>query len=410
MTLSGCPSETTVVNKATNRTTWMTYDAAGRVKTDGTYAMTWDPDDSMLKRGATEADSEFYVYDANGERIGRTDREVWNWTIRDAAGRAVREYESAYYPSNSVWLWVEDRFYRDGQPMVVEREAAEGGTWYLHTDHLGSVRVVTNQAGKQISRHVYAPYGTELTSIRQAVARGFDEQSQRFTGHERDFTGGTMVENQNQLDYMHARYYSPALGRFLSVDPVLDVKRATAEPQSWNRYSYVINNPLRYTDPTGKLVANLRDTEAEIKRRKLEEERKKLVTYARVLSDRVKSGQLDSKKAVDIYYAKAVELTKGKKDATMNSLIVATGAAFTIRGTVSNNLTRPSMGQDTLHHYFINATNTYSGVPVWLQSFGANVLLRWEGDTEDRDANNFGAVYGDVLQRYPSTPPSEVMP
>ncbi|HSP14398.1 MAG TPA: RHS repeat-associated core domain-containing protein [Thermoanaerobaculia bacterium] len=42
------------------------------------------------------------------------------------------------------------------------------------------------------------------------------------------------------------------LGRFLSVDPAMDIKKALAEPQRWNRYAYVMNNPLRYTDPTGK--------------------------------------------------------------------------------------------------------------------------------------------------------------
>lgn len=41
-------------------------------------------------------------------------------------------------------------------------------------------------------------------------------------------------------------------GRFLSVDPVLDLKQATRSPQAWNRYTYVLNNPVRFTDPTGK--------------------------------------------------------------------------------------------------------------------------------------------------------------
>src|SRR5688572_21857163 len=51
---------------------------------------------------------------------------------------------------------------------------------------------------------------------------------------------------------MHARYYDDGLGRFLSVDPVLDTQKALKEPQRWNRYSYVTNNPLRYVDPDGR--------------------------------------------------------------------------------------------------------------------------------------------------------------
>jgi uncharacterized protein RhaS with RHS repeats len=52
------------------------------------------------------------------------------------------------------------------------------------------------------------------------------------------------------LDYFGARYYSGAQGRFSSPDPLLNSGRPW-EPQSWNRYAYTLNNPLRYTDPTG---------------------------------------------------------------------------------------------------------------------------------------------------------------
>jgi hypothetical protein len=57
---------------------------------------------------------------------------------------------------------------------------------------------------------------------------------------------------------MHARYFNPNFGRFLSVDPVLDMKEAMTEPQNWNRYAYVSNNPMKYLDPDGrfKLTAN----------------------------------------------------------------------------------------------------------------------------------------------------------
>ena len=54
-----------------------------------------------------------------------------------------------------------------------------------------------------------------------------------------------------ELDYMHARYCSPVLGRFLSVDPKL-LQRATKKPQRWNRYTYAINNPLKFVDPDGR--------------------------------------------------------------------------------------------------------------------------------------------------------------
>jgi RHS repeat-associated protein len=78
----------------------------------------------------------------------------------------------------------------------------------------------------------------------------------KFTGHERDFNIGTSSENSNYLDYMHARYYNANLGRFLSVDPAMDLKKTMRSPQMWNRYAYVVNNPLRYTDPDGREHVN----------------------------------------------------------------------------------------------------------------------------------------------------------
>src|SRR5262249_41376042 len=57
-------------------------------------------------------------------------------------------------------------------------------------------------------------------------------------------------------DYFHARYYDPGLGRFLSVDPIIDVQNAAKNPQAWNRYVYVRNNPVRFTDPTGRYTCD----------------------------------------------------------------------------------------------------------------------------------------------------------
>lgn len=58
-------------------------------------------------------------------------------------------------------------------------------------------------------------------------------------------------EDRDYLDYMHARYYNPNLGRFLSVDPEIN-RKASALPQRWNRYAYGGNNPIRLIDPDGR--------------------------------------------------------------------------------------------------------------------------------------------------------------
>jgi len=128
------------------------------------------------------------------------------------------------------------------------------GTTYLTADHLGSTRLVTKQDGSMASRYDYAPFGedlgqgvsgrTDVQGYRPVLSNGTasGEPWQRFTGKERDAETG--------LDYFGARYFSGAQGRFTNPDPLLGSANPL-NPQSWNRYTYTLNNPLRYTDPFG---------------------------------------------------------------------------------------------------------------------------------------------------------------
>src|SRR5260370_11847431 len=99
-----------------------------------------------------------------------------------------------------------------------------------------------------MSRHDYQPFGTELGAGvgGRSPAMGFsgsgDNNRKKFTLYERDMETG--------LDFAQARYYSNTQGRFTSVDP-LQASVHPINPQSWNRYSYVLNNPLRLVDPSG---------------------------------------------------------------------------------------------------------------------------------------------------------------
>lgn len=119
---------------------------------------------------------------------------------------------------------------------------------YLHTDALGNVRMVTDQAGAVVSRRDYYPFGAGITpdkNGREYLDAKYAQNPtarQRFTGKERDPESG--------LDYFGARYYSSAQGRFTTPDaPFAD--QNPADPQSWNLYSYVRNNPLRFVDTDG---------------------------------------------------------------------------------------------------------------------------------------------------------------
>lgn len=93
--------------------------------------------------------------------------------------------------------------------------------------------MVTNSSGAQYGYTRYYPYGSTRDSS------GSLDTDKKFTGQRLDGTG---------LYYYGARYYDPTIGRFISPDTT---GQSLVNPQSLNRYSYCLNNPLMYTDPTG---------------------------------------------------------------------------------------------------------------------------------------------------------------
>lgn len=131
--------------------------------------------------------------------------------------------------------------------VLLPAPAAAGGGGYLewrhyHTDHLGSVQVITDGAGLNIENIRYTPYG----KVRgRWMANGTTAPLTSTSRHE--FTGYE-TETASGLEYAGARFYDPALGSFLSHDPA----REFASP-----YSYVGGNPMNLTDPNGEEVAQL---------------------------------------------------------------------------------------------------------------------------------------------------------
>jgi RHS repeat-associated protein len=254
-----------------NHLTGHCYDTAGNL-TDATDAVhcptatethSFDALNMMtMKWNRSASTKEYYIYNANDERIavipcsGTVCTEQITFSFRDESGKVLRQFEVPYQQFDSPWTWVEDYVYRDGILSAAERMPAQGGRRHFHVDHLGTPRLITDNTGHRISEHDYFPFGVEATPLRQDAVppNNFNrEEPMKFTGHERDFTVGTSFENSNYIDYMHARSTVPQWGRFLSVDPVMDFDKTTHDPQLWNRYSYVRNNPIGNTDPDGKV-------------------------------------------------------------------------------------------------------------------------------------------------------------
>jgi RHS repeat-associated protein len=123
---------------------------------------------------------------------------------------------------------------------------------WVVADQLGTPRIVLDQTGSLsgVSRHDYLPFGEELFAAGRTPQLGFtggDGTRQKFTSKERD--------DETGLDYFGARYYGSNQGRFTSTDPLMASGRPN-KPQSWNRYAYVLNNPLILIDPDGMQEKN----------------------------------------------------------------------------------------------------------------------------------------------------------
>jgi RHS repeat-associated protein len=123
---------------------------------------------------------------------------------------------------------------------------------WLVTDQLGTPRMIFDKTGSlaNTKRHDYLPFGEELFATQglRTGTMGYsvnDTVRQKFTQKERDAETG--------LDYFGARYYANTQGRFTGADPLLSSGHPSA-PQTWNRFSYALNNPLRYIDPSGLYV------------------------------------------------------------------------------------------------------------------------------------------------------------
>ncbi len=109
-----------------------------------------------------------------------------------------------------------------------------GMTYWMHRDHLNSIRVVTDTSAAVVQRSNYRPYGERLQSI------ALVPETKGYIGERHD--------DETGLIYLHARYYDPVLGRFLQAD-TLD---PTIPGVDVNRYAYAGNNPVMASDPSGR--------------------------------------------------------------------------------------------------------------------------------------------------------------
>ncbi|PYX67499.1 MAG: hypothetical protein DMG78_27595, partial [Acidobacteria bacterium] len=212
------------------------YDAAGNMTNDGNHTYTYDAENRLTQvdGGATAS----YIYDALGLRgqkaLGTNTADY----LYDLSGKVFAEFGPG---CGGTGCWVAGAVYLNGQFLA---EYYNSTTYFVHSDHLGSTRLLTGVNQAVCDSFDFLPFGEQIA--------GGSCTNLKFTGDERDSESG--------LDHTQFRQYSSSLGRWMHPDPAGLAAVNPSNPQSWNRYSYVLNNPLNFVDSLGLYCVYYDDT------------------------------------------------------------------------------------------------------------------------------------------------------
>jgi RHS repeat-associated protein len=195
----------------------LSYDLNGNVTQAGTRSLTWNANDRPTQTTLSGLTTTF-TYDAAGERLKKTSTQgTFRYPFGDdyeIAGTLVTKYISA-----------------EGLGVLAKRVGTGAGavTYWIHTDRLGSIQAVSNGTGQVVHRRTYRPFGETLTQTGNSESRGWiDQRNDPETG----------------LTYLHARYFDPQLGMFLSPDP-------SGIEGGLNLYAYGFGDVVNRADRSG---------------------------------------------------------------------------------------------------------------------------------------------------------------
>ncbi|MFG3690482.1 RHS repeat-associated core domain-containing protein [Micromonospora sp. NPDC047740] len=194
-----------------SKTDTYTYDSTGNMLTRQGQNLTWDAEGQLEKIGDTS-----FLYDADGNRLIR----------RDASGTTLYLGELEIHRGTTGGL-SSTRYYGN----VAVRTSA--GLSWLVSDHQGTANVTISASDLSVTRRYQTPFGqTRGTAVSWPS--------------ERAFVGGTK-DPSTGLVHLGAREYDPEIGRFISIDPIVD----EGDPQQMNGYAYANNSPVTFSDPDG---------------------------------------------------------------------------------------------------------------------------------------------------------------
>lgn len=274
------PSPTPVVD-ANNRSSITSYDSGGNAK----YLF---GDNGLVSDALYDAEGRLcatrqtynglvlmheYLYDAQGDRVAKGTINSWSCDVTQNGFQLSASYVTGpngqqVTEFDGTGNWVHSNAYA-GRELIATYTNDGGGALgnsnvhFFLSDWLGTKRVQLSVIGVVENTWANQPFGDMCSNC-----GGGGDDEQHFTGKERDSESG--------LDYFGARYYASSMGRFMSPDPHNPIRirqgsiagglpaqaanssflNFVENPQNWNKYAYVRNNPLGFTDPTGGFPAS----------------------------------------------------------------------------------------------------------------------------------------------------------
>jgi RHS repeat-associated protein len=247
------PVVTSDINPVTNRfiqtgSTPTTYDEAGNITGDGKFRnlyYSYDANNRVLTIDDPGDLVQISIYDAAGQRVQAV---AYSTTLRntiyDVFGQQVADY------TGSGGTLERENIYRFGQ-LLATYEGATSALKYVLTDAQGSTRaVISNSGGNSaiLARHDYLPFGEEIGSGTGQRTGGQGGQGYGAADTNRQKFGLTERDDPTGLDHTWFRKYENNAGRWTTPDLL---GGNISDPQSFNRYAYVTNDPVNLVDPSG---------------------------------------------------------------------------------------------------------------------------------------------------------------
>ena len=200
------------------------YDPDGNLLNDGVHAYSYDGAGRMKTVDSTDAS---YTYNPAGHRV-RKDTPAGSTEYFYFGDNVISEL-------NPVTSSYTDYIYGYGKRIAKDTSTDATGAQYFHTDQIGSTTLVTDSAGNIFWQAVYNAFGQELSAQNTTITFQF---------------AGMQYDSEDNLNHTDFRQYASVEGRWLTPDPYTG-SEDPSNPQSFNRYVYVLNNPIRLADSEG---------------------------------------------------------------------------------------------------------------------------------------------------------------